>query len=469
MRKFLKYLFNPKGIVPKEMVLVDDLPTGKEAVKTTLAVAWPAIVEAFLVSLVSLVDTMMVSSVGTEAIAAVGICGQPRFVLLALFMSLNVGLTAVVARRKGEGNQESANHAMRLSLKLVLIGSIIATGIGIWMSKPFLVFMGAEAKTLELAVVYFDILVAGFFFNTVALVLTAAQRGCGNTKISMRTNLVANLVNVVLNYLLIGGNFGFPQMGVAGAALATIIGQACAMVMAIASVRHKSGFLFLSLKRATYKDPRNMPGIMKIAASSATEQVFIRIGFILFTKTAASLGTVAYATHQICQNFMNLSFSFGDGLSIASSSLVGQNLGRERPDLSLLYANISQRIALIIGCSMTVFFLVTRNYLLLPFTSDPEMIKMGAKIMLVLAFICPGQVSQVIFSAALRVAGDAKYVARTSLICITFVRTSVAWFLCYPMKMGVMGIWFGFFFDQYLRLFLNMTRFSSGKWMKLKI
>lgn len=462
--------------VDPESVVQDDLkhaeialPPAREAVGTLMKVAWPAMLEAFLVSLVSLVDNMMVSGIGPAAIAAVGLSTQPRFVLLALFMSLNVGITGVVARRKGENNRESANSALKTAMKYVVVGSIVATVIGVWLSKPFLQFMGAQSDSIGYAVEYFEILVLGMLFNTVALALTAAQRGCGNTKISMTTNIAANLVNLVGNWLLIGGNLGFPQWGVAGAAIATVIGQFVAMCMAMYSIIGKDKFLSFGVMIKSKVDPRNLKAMMGIAGSSATEQIFMRIGFIIFTKVAAGLGTVAYATHQICQNFMHISFSFGDGLSIAASSLVGQSMGKERPDLSLMYGGIAQRIGLIIGCGMTVFFLTTRQYLLIPFSADQSMITMGAQIMIVLALICPGQVSQVIYSSSLRVAGDAAYVAKTSLISITFVRTFVAWFLCYPMKMGVMGIWCGFLVDQYLRLALNMKRFNTGKWMKLKL
>ena len=461
---------DPEGVVQDDLKHPEEvLPPPKEAVGTLMKVAWPAMVEAFLVALVSLIDNMMVSGIGPAAIAAVGLSTQPRFVLLALFMSLNVGITGVVARRRGENNQESANSALKTALKFVLVGSVIATAVGIWMSEPFLKFMGAQSDSIGYAVTYFRILVAGMLFNTVALALTAAQRGCGNTKISMTTNLAANFVNLVGNWLLINGNLGFPKWGVAGAALATVIGQFVAMCMAIYSIIGKEKFLSMAVLIKSKVDPRNLKSMMNIAASSATEQVFMRVGFIIFTKVAAGLGTVSYATHQICQNFMHLSFSFGDGLSIAASSLVGQSLGKERPDLSLMFGGIAQRIGLIIGCGMAVFFLATRQYLLIPFSADAGMIAMGSQIMIILALICPGQVSQVIYSSSLRVAGDAKYVAKTSLICITFIRTFVAWFFCYPLKMGVIGIWFGFLFDQYLRLFLNMRRFNTGKWMKLKL
>src|SRR5699024_391106 len=115
---FIKNYFNPQHLVPKEHRLADDMPTSKEVLHSTMAVAWPAIVESFLVALVSLVDNMMVSGIGPAAIAAVGLSTQPRFVLLALFMSLNVGITSVVARRKGEMNQASANHVLSSALKM---------------------------------------------------------------------------------------------------------------------------------------------------------------------------------------------------------------------------------------------------------------------------------------------------------------------------------------------------------------
>ncbi len=175
---------------------------------------------------------------------------------------------------------------------------------------------------------------AGLIFNSLSMTINAAQRGAGNTRISMRTNLTANLVNVVFNYLLIGGNLGFPRLGVAGAAVATVLGSAVSLGMAIASLLHRDRFLTVLEKEPWRFDGTVLKSLANISSSAFVEQVFMRIGFFIYAKIVASLGTTDFATHQICMNIMSLSFTFGDGLSVASAALVGQSLGAKRPDMA---------------------------------------------------------------------------------------------------------------------------------------
>ena len=187
------------------------------------------------------------------------------------------------------------------------------------------------------------------------MVINAAQRGVGNTKIAMRTNIVSNLVNIVFNYLLIGGHLGFPALGVNGAAIATVLGTIVASGMAICSVLNPDNFLYLFYsKKALRFDRKTLGSIANIGSATLAEQLFLRFGFLLYTMVVARLGTNAFAAHQIGMNIITISFAFGDGLSVASVSLVGQSLGEKRPDLAKVYGGFCQRLGFI--CSAAVAF-----------------------------------------------------------------------------------------------------------------
>ena len=145
----------------------------------------------------------------------------------------------------------------------------------------------------------------------------------------MRTNVTSNVVNMIGNYLLIQGHLGFPAMGIAGAALATVFGTIVACIMSICSLIPKDNFVSIPYiikerVRITLEPAKNMA---KIASSVFIEQVFMRTGFLLVSIMAARLGTSAYAAHQVAMNVMNLSFSFGDGMQVASVALCGRSLG----------------------------------------------------------------------------------------------------------------------------------------------
>ena len=217
-------LFNTARILRQEPA-AGEIPPVKSLLRDTVGVAWPSIVESFLVALVGFIDTIMVSVLGSYAIAAVGLTQQPKFLGIAVFMAMSTAISALVARRRGEQNRESAVRILRMCILVTLVLTAVVSAVCVAFADPIIRFAGSAPDTHEAAVEYFQILMGGIVFTTVMLVINAAQRGAGNTKIAMRTNIVSNLVNIVFNDLLIGGNFGFPALGTRGAAIATVIGS----------------------------------------------------------------------------------------------------------------------------------------------------------------------------------------------------------------------------------------------------
>ena len=209
MFRFLKRIFDPAGFVAPSLVK-GPLPTMREAYGNCLALAWPSALESVLIALVSSVDTMMVGGLGAAAISAVGITSQPRFLLMTPIIALNTGVTAIVARRKGEGNIEGACRSLKQALMFCLFFCILMVTGALFFARDLLILAGAQADFIDLGVEYYRIIMCGQFFACLGMTINAAQRGFGNTKVSMRSNVAANLVNLVLNYFLINGHWIFP-------------------------------------------------------------------------------------------------------------------------------------------------------------------------------------------------------------------------------------------------------------------
>jgi len=464
----VRHLYAPEYLLGKEKWAGEPY-AAKKVYKTLSNVAWPAAAEAVLIGMMSFVDTMMVSSLGSYAVAATGLANQPRMLFFAVFFALNAGVTAIVSRRRGENNKDGANKCLAQALLLCTVLSIVLCGVAVAVARPLLIFTGAMADTVEPGVAYFRITMIGMAFVSLGMVINAAQRGVGNTQISMRTNLTANVVNVVFNYLLINGIGFFPRLEVRGAAIATLMGNVVSFLMSVYSVSNPDGFLHVRVKACLRFDREYLKLLFQISSNAAAEQIFVRVGFFAYTKTVAALGTTAFATHQICMSIINLSFTVGDGLGIGAASLVGQNLGRRRPDLSLIYGRAAQRVGLLVSIILVVLFSTSGKLMMDLFTDEPDIINLGAKLLLVMAFTSPAQISQLVFSGSLRGAGDTKYVAYTSLISIGLVRPIITYILCYPLGLGLIGAWFSLLIDQYMRMAFAVYRFSTGKWMKIKI
>lgn len=451
--------FQPVGTLPDELSII----------KRTIGIAWPAVIESFLVALVAFVDNIMVSGLGAYAVAAVGLTTQPKFIAFAFFISLNVATSALVARRRGEGDRDAANRTLKQVLTIMVVMIVIVTAVFYSFAEPLLKFVGAQPDTINASTEYFRIIIGFSFFQLISMTINAAQRGVGNTKIAMRTNVISNLVNVFFNYLLIHGNFGFPALGVKGAAIATVIGSACACVISVASICNPKGYLYLFHEKGIRFDKRTMRSIAELSSTTMAEQIFMRIGFLLFTMVVSNLGTEAYAAHQVGMNCMHLSFAFGDGFNVAAVSLVGQSLGAKRKDLAAMYGAACQRFGMTVSLVMCGFFVFFGETLFTFFFTEPEIIAMGGKITKILAVMLFLQIRQVITAGCLKGAGDTKFVAMVAFISITIIRPLGAWLFCYPLGLGLIGAWAGTLIDQSVRCILNSMRFATGKWSKIEI
>lgn len=449
--------------------MLGEIPSAKEAYQLTLKLALPAVAETMLASVIQTMDTIMVGVLGPAAIASVGITNQPRMIAMALFMALNIGITAICAHSKGEKRQDNARSCLKQGLVVSLLLGILVSALLFTFSFPLMKLAGANSEIIGDANTYFRIMMVGTLIQSMTLTITAAQRGVGNTKISFKINMTANLVNVFFNFCLINGNLGFPKLGVAGAAIASVIGLSVGLVMAISTLIPKTTYLHLSLKAHWKPDWRMLQRIWAIGSNAALEQLAMRVGFFLFARIVADLGTTNFATHQICMQLLNLGFTVGDGMSIAATALVGQNLGAKRPDLSILYGKCAQRIGICFSVVLFSLFFFLGGPLVSLFTNDLTVIQIGARLMRIAAIVQIFQVGQVIYSGCLRGAGDNRYVALVMLITTTLLRPTISFLCVNILQFGIIGAWAAVAADQFLRFVLMAKRFASGKWTEKKV
>jgi len=455
----------------KQEIAVKSPKYQKENVKITIDMAWPAIVESFFVAFVGLVDSFMVSSLGSYAVAAVGLTTQPKFVGLSLFFAANVAISALVARRRGEGNKEAANRILYTSLLFIVLAAVFLSAILVIFANPIIEFCGSTQETHDSAVLYFRIIMGGMIFNCIQMGINSAQRGAGNTKITMRTNVTSNIVNIIANYLLIDGKLGFPALGIRGAALATVLGTVVACIMSVLSIMKKDGFISIHyiVKNKIKPALSTFVNIVQVGYSVFFEQLLMRIGFMLTSIMAANQGTDAMAAHQVGMNIMGLSFSFGDGLQATAVALIGRSLGAGDKELAKEYGRICRMLGAIIAVCLTVIYFVGARPLYSLFFNEEDIIILGVGIMRVIIFVVVFQISQVIYMGCLRGAGDTAYTAMASTISVTIIRTAVSYVCGYTLGLGIVGIWLGVLGDQISRFIFASVRFKQGKWTEIKI
>lgn len=443
----------------------------RQYISEAFQMAWPAVLESFFVAFAGMVDSLMVSAIGAYAVAAVGLTTQPKFIALAMFLAVNVAVSAIVARRKGQNDRYGANQTLLLALLLVIIAGVAVSLAGVCFADPLIRLCGSAEDTHESAVLYFRIIVGGMMFNIISLVINAAQRGAGRTRIAMKTNVTANLVNMAGNYLLIEGNLGFPALGIKGAALATVFGTVVACGMSIASILPKNSFVSIPYIWEKKVKPAfdTLQTIIRIGSNIFVEQILMRVGFMSVAVMAAKLGTEAFAAHQVGMNVMSLSFSFGDGMQAAAVALIGRSLGEKNPEMAKLYGKICQRMGNMISVILAFVYILGGKGLYRLYFSEEHIVAMGVMIMRLIVVVVMLQIAQVIYMGCLRGAGDVFFTTLASTFSVTIVRPLASYLFCYAMGLGLMGIWLGVLADQISRFVLTNWRFRSGEWTKVKI
>ena len=439
--------------------------------KKALQIAWPSVLESFFIALAGLIDTFMVSSIGPNAVAAIGLTTQPKFIALSFFIAISVSVSALVARRKGEQDKKMANQTMVTAMIVALLLCLIISSVFVIFTPQILKLSGSSPDTHDLGVSYFRIIMGGLIFNVISMTINAGQRGSGNTQIAFTTNLVSSLVNILFNYLLINGNLGFPKLGVAGAGLATVMGAIVAAIMSFSSLFRRSSYMSFKLIKKYALGFSNFifKEILALGSNIFIENIAARIGFLVTAITAAKLGTDQFAAHNVGMNLLSLSFSFGDGMQVATVALTGNALGARKKDEAIKYGKTCQEIGLSISIIISIILVLFRKNIFRMFFDDEKIIAMGSIITFYLIFIVIFQISQIIFGGALRAAGDVKYTLAVSLISITFIRSAATLFFVNVLHLGIQGIWMGIMADQISRFVGLWTRFRKGDWVNIEI
>ena len=479
----IRRFFDIRNMLPAGMEgMAADLPDNRSTYKTYINLAIPSVCEMVLISLINMMDTIMVSSIGTDAVAAVGLVGQPRMIMLSVFFALNVGITALVARRRGENRAEAANAGVRTAVVISILFSAVLMAVLIPLATPLMRFAGAEeGRTLEDATKYFIICGFALPFQSLSMALCAAQRGAGNTKLTMEVNITSNLVNILFNWLLINGIGPFPKLGVVGAAIATAIGLVVGFILSVVAMfrNNRNPFLRFTAHDKWKPDKESLKALKDVSSSAMWEQLAMRVGFFTYAKIVAGLGTDAFSAHQICLQFLNLSFSFADGLGVAGTSLVGRMLGARRKDMAHIYGTLAQRFSLVISIGLALVCILLRSQLVGLFIKldDGEAVRgMAQNVMIVLGLIQPLQMLSVVSSGALRGAGDVKYTARVMLLTVTVIRPILAFAGVYIMgtvlekpEAALIMAWSATLVDMSVRSFLMLRRYHSGKWHDIRV
>jgi putative MATE family efflux protein len=446
-------------------------------VRQVFVLAWPAMLQAFMSTIVFFFDRLMLGRHSTEEMASLVPAGTTLWTLTSIFGVWTVGTLAVVARDKGSGKVGNLRHHVGTSIGLsLLIGAVVAVG-GNLLATHFIGFFDVAPDVARPGLEYLRILLWVMPVTFVGLTLMAAFTGAGDTFTPMVASGVSNAVNIVGNYLLIFGNFGFPEMGIRGAAIASALAYSAFAVLLTASLFRKSSLLSLRVADLLRFSRDSYGRIVGVSAPAAFERLIFHGGFVAYARIVTALGSMAMAAQEALIAIQSVVFLPGEGFGIAAGSIMGRHLGAGRPEDALRGAKVATYMAVVPLVSAGIVFILIPDKLIGLFTSNWVIVAIGVPALIIGAFEGLFLGAFQVLSGGMRGAGDTRTPMIVTTVGIWVVRLPVCCFLGLPpevtfglgLGLGLKGIWMGTLIDWVIRAVLITVTFKRGRWKHTQV
>lgn len=428
----------------------------------------PMILEMVMESLFAVVDIFFVSKVGIDAVATVGLTESVMTLIYSVAIGLSTAATATIARRVGEGNHDQARHAIGQVILISLFISSITAIIGITFASDLLRVMGADANVIATGTNYVRIQFLSSPVVVLLYSLSGALRGAGAASTAMRSLIVANGFNILLGPLLIFGVGPFPELGVTGAAIATAIGRSIGVgyqLYALTRVNKALGLLWEDLR----PHRQTIVNIAKVAAGGTGQFLVSSASWIFLTRILAEFGSDVVAGYTIAIRIIMFTLLPAWGLANAAATLVGQNLGAQKPDRAETSVWRCAMFNLIFLAGLAVFMFFFAEMIVGWFTTEPQAIEMGA---LGLKAFCLGYgfyAYSMVVIQSFNGAGDTRTPTVLNLVCFWLVQIPMAYLLAIVLDLGPIGVFAAVPTAEALLAGLGIWRFRLGNWKLVKV
>ncbi len=428
----------------------------------------PMILEMVMESLFAVVDIFFVSKVGIDAVATVGLTESVMTLIYSVAIGLSTAATATIARRVGEGNHDQARHAIGQVILISLFISSITAIIGITFASDLLRVMGADANVIATGTNYVRIQFLSSPVVVLLYSLSGALRGAGAASTAMRSLIVANGFNILLGPLLIFGVGLFPELGVTGAAIATAIGRSIGVgyqLYALTRVNKALGLLWEDLR----PHRQTIVNIAKVAAGGTGQFLVSSASWIFLTRILAEFGSDVVAGYTIAIRIIMFTLLPAWGLANAAATLVGQNLGAQKPDRAETSVWRCAMFNLIFLAGLAVFMFFFAEMIVGWFTTEPQAIEMGA---LGLKAFCLGYgfyAYSMVVIQSFNGAGDTRTPTVLNLVCFWLVQIPMAYLLAIVLDLGPIGVFAAVPTAEALLAGLGIWRFRLGNWKSVKV
>lgn len=429
--------------------------------------AIPMILEMSMEALFAIVDTFFVAKLGAESVAVVGFTESVLALVYAVAIGLSIGATATVARRFGEQDLDGAARTATHVVYLGLIVSVVMGSIGLIFAADILSFLGAEPTVVEMGIPFARIMFGSNMVIVFLFLLNGIFRGAGDAAIALRVLIVANGLNIILDPLFIFGIWIFPDLGVTGAAVATVIGRACGVAYAgWALFIRKNGRLNVRAEHWRF-DPTLLWSLVRLSATAVLQFLIATLSWSGLVMILAPFGTFALAGYQIGLRVIIFVLLPAVGLANAAATLVGQNLGAGKPERAERSVWLAGALnAALLGLA-GLFFVIFPGLVVSIFTTDPAVATYASDCLRIVgygyAFYGLGMVMESSFNGA----GDTWTPTYLNFFVFWMFEIPLAYVLANHFGYGPQGVFWSMTLAFSMLAIVSALLFKRGKW-KLK-
>ena len=429
------------------------------SVAAVYRLAWPVMVSMLSYTAMSVIDTLFVSRLGTAPLAAVGLAAIVVFFTQSFGAGLMGGVRVLVSQATGARDTLTA---ARLGWQVLWLALPLGVAMSLMSLAPPDIFyvLGADEQVAEYADRFFSIRILGAPLVLLNIGMSAYFQGRGDTVTPMKVTLVGNTINLSLDPLLIFGLWGFPELGVAGAALATVT----AMAVQVTYLAYRA---WPALRIAAPTADRAMlRAVLNMGVPIGVRYALAMGSFVVFSSMITHAGAVELAAHVIVVRICSVSFLPGHAVGEAAGVLVGQFVGAEKPHLARPVVHSAMKLAVGIMASWGIIFMVIPELLIMPFDTELAVAQVAARLLLLAAAFQLFDAIVMAVTGGLNGAGDTRWVMVVSLLGAWLIKVPSAYIGVFILDMGAMGAWAGFTVELFILSAVLLHRLRGKAWLR---
>ncbi|MEX0724592.1 MAG: MATE family efflux transporter [Gracilimonas sp.] len=444
-----------------------DFTTGKIS-RAIILLSIPMVLEMMMESIFAIVDIFFVSKLGADAVAAVGITESILTIIYAIAIGFSMATTAIISRRIGEKRKDDAARSAVQAIIACFIISIPIAILGIFFARDLLSLMGANPIIVDNMFSYTAIMLGGNMIIMLLFVINSIFRGAGDAAIAMRVLWLSNGINLVLDPLLIFGYGPFPELGIAGAAIATTIGRGIGVCYQFYILFNGRGRIRILKKHIVFQFDI-LKKLIRVSIGGIAQFLVATASWIILVRIIAEFGSVALAGYTIAIRILIFSILPSWGMSNAAATLVGQNLGANQPERAEKSTWISAFINMVFLGIVGLTFLIFAENLVSIFTDEADIIAIGSRCLRIMSYGYLAYAFGMVIIQAFNGAGDTRTPTIINLICFWLVEIPLAYVLAIVLEWNEDGVFYAIVVAESLLGIIGLILFRRGNWKKTKV